>query len=122
MTQGWVEAYVMLHPKDYPSCVMTAFDSENRQVGWTLMLPPVAALNKAWAFPQICGPNTGLIGCVGVDADHRASGIGLALVCHAVENMKERGIEGVFVDWVALDGWYEQVGFKTWGSYRPGEI
>ena len=116
LTQGWVEAYVMLHPKDYPSCVMAAFDSENRQVGWTLMLPPVAALNKAWAFPQICGPNTGLIGCVGIDGDHRASGIGLALVCHAVENMKERGIEGVFVDWVALDGWYEQVGFKTWGS------
>ena len=122
LTQGWVEAYVMLHPKDYPSCVMTAFDSENRQVGWTLMLPPVAALNNAWAFPQICGPNTGLIGCVGVDTDHRASGIGLALVCHAVENMKERGIEGVFVDWVALDGWYEQIGFKTWRSYRPGEI
>ncbi|KAJ6093288.1 hypothetical protein N7486_008577 [Penicillium sp. IBT 16267x] len=119
---GWVEAYVMLHPSKYPSCVMTAFDSQNRQIGWTLMLPPSSKLNESWAFPQICGPNTGLIGCVGVDADHRASGIGLALICHAVENMKQRGIEGVFVDWVALDGWYEQVGFETWMSYRPGEI
>ncbi|KAJ5793079.1 uncharacterized protein N7503_009057 [Penicillium pulvis] len=119
---GWVEAYVWLHPSKFPSCVMTAFDSEDRQVGWTLMLPPCPEMNQSWAFPQICGPNTGLIGCVGVDADHRASGIGLALVCHAVENMKQRGIEGVFVDWVALDGWYEQVGFKTWRSYRPGEI
>ncbi|KAJ5541543.1 hypothetical protein N7494_006619 [Penicillium frequentans] len=119
---GWVEAYVWLHPSKFPSCVMTAFDSEDRQVGWTLMLPPCPEMNQSWAFPQICGPKTGLIGCVGVDADHRASGIGLALVCHAVENMKQRGIEGVFVDWVALDGWYEQVGFKTWRSYRPGEI
>ncbi|KAJ5644704.1 Acyl-CoA N-acyltransferase [Penicillium longicatenatum] len=119
---GWVEAYVMLHPSKFPSCVMTAFDSQNRQVGWTLMLPPCSEVNESWAFPQICGPNTGLIGCVGVDADHRASGIGLALICHAVENMKQREIEGVFVDWVALDGWYEQVGFTTWRSYRPGEI
>lgn len=86
------------------------------------MLPPGPGINGAWAFPQIAGPNTGLIGCVGVDADHRSSGIGLALICHAVENMKERGIEGVFVDWVALDGWYEQVGFEVWRSYRPGEI
>lgn len=117
-----MEAYVTLHPKDYPDCVMTAFDSEGQQVGWTLMLPPVPALNKVWAFPQICGPNTGLIGCVGIDVSHRKSGIGLAMICHAIDNMKQRGIEGVFVDWVALDGWYEQVGFKTWRSYRPGEI
>ncbi|KAJ5167990.1 uncharacterized protein N7482_003584 [Penicillium canariense] len=120
--QGWVEAYVTLHPKDYPDCVMTAFDAHGQQIGWTLMLPPVAALNKVWAFPQICGPKTGLIGCVGIDAPHRNSGIGLAMICHAVENMKQRGIEGVFIDWVALDGWYEQVGFETWRSYRPGEI
>ncbi|KAF3386467.1 Beta-hexosaminidase [Penicillium rolfsii] len=119
---GWVEAYVTLHPRDYPDCVMTAFDSQGQQVGWTLMLPPIPALNKVWAFPQICGPKTGLIGCVGIDASHRKSGIGLAMICHAIDNMRQRGIEGVFVDWVALDGWYEQVGFKTWRSYRPGEI
>ncbi|KAJ5493168.1 hypothetical protein N7539_001914 [Penicillium diatomitis] len=118
----WVQAYVTLYPKDYPDCVMTAFDAEGQQVGWTLMLPPIPALNKVWAFPQICGPRTGLIGCVGVDESHRKSGIGLAMICHAVENMKQRGIEGVFVDWVALDGWYEKVGFRTWRSYRPGEI
>ncbi|KAJ5094110.1 Glycoside hydrolase superfamily [Penicillium angulare] len=119
---GWVEAYVALHPSKYPSCVMTAFDSQGQQVGWTLMLPPCPELNAGWAFPQTCGPNTGLIGCVGVDADYRASGIGLALISHALENMKQRGIEGVFVDWVALKGWYEQVGFDVWRSYRPGKI
>ncbi|EPS29863.1 putative beta-N-acetylhexosaminidase [Penicillium oxalicum 114-2] len=118
----WVQVYVTLHPKDYPDCIMAAFDAEGKQVGWTLMLPPIPALNHVWAFPQICGPRTGLIGCVGVDASHRKSGIGLAMLCHAIENMKQRGIEGVFVDWVALDGWYEQVGFRTWRSYRPGEI
>lgn len=121
--QGWVEAYVKLHPSQYPDSVMTAFDSQGQQVGWTLMLSHENPfLKEHWAFPQICGSKTGLIGCVGVDADRRKSGIGLALICHAIENMKRRGIEGVFVDWVALDGWYEQAGFRTWRSYRPGEI
>ena len=102
---------------------MVAFDSQGQQVGWTLMLGPISPrLNYVWAFPQLCGPKTGLIGAVGVDAEHRKSGIGLALLCHAIENMKRRGVEGVFVDWVALDGYYEQLGFKTWRSYRPGEI
>ncbi|OQE15590.1 hypothetical protein PENFLA_c031G02535 [Penicillium flavigenum] len=119
---SWVEAYVTLHPDKYPDSVMAAFDSQGQQVGWTLMLGPSDALNKSWAFPQTCGPKTGLIGAVGIDESHRKYGIGLALICHAIENMKQRGIEGVFVDWVALDGWYEQVGFKTWRSYRPGEL
>ncbi|KAJ5095433.1 hypothetical protein NUU61_004789 [Penicillium alfredii] len=120
---GWVEMFVKLHPSEHPSSVMTAFDSSGEQVGWTLMLGPSSpVLNKTWAFPQTCGPQTGLIGCVGVDAAHRKSGIGLALLCHAMEDMKQRGIEGVFVDWVALEGWYERVGFEVWRSYRPGDI
>ncbi|CAG8003614.1 unnamed protein product [Penicillium olsonii] len=119
---GWVEAYIKLLPEQYPDSIMTAFDSEGKQVGWTLMLGPSETLNTTWAFPQTCGPKTGLIGAVGIDEPYRKSGIGLAMICHAVENMKKRGIEGVFVDWVALDGWYEQVGFQTWRSYRPGEL
>ncbi|OJJ51538.1 hypothetical protein ASPZODRAFT_57113 [Penicilliopsis zonata CBS 506.65] len=120
---GWVEAYIELNPSEYPSNVMVAFDSEGRQVGWTLMLPPSSSfLQRLWAFPPLCGPQTGLIGCVGVDKECRKAGVGLALLCHAMMDMKSRGIEGVFVDWVSLDGWYEQLGFKVWRSYRPGEI
>lgn len=123
MNQGWVEAYMTLRPDKYPSNVMVAFDKEGKQVGWTLMLPPSSPLlQRDWAFPPLCGPKTGLIGCVGVDVAHRKGGVGLALICHAIENMKQRGIEGVFVDWVTLDGWYEQVGFEVWRSYRPGVI
>ncbi|KAJ5773937.1 hypothetical protein N7457_008833 [Penicillium paradoxum] len=120
--EDWVQAYVALNPDQYPDSVMTAFDSEGQQVGWTLMLGPSDVLNVIWAFPQTCGPKTGLIGAVGIDEAHRKYGIGLALICHAIEHMKQRGIEGVFVDWVALDGWYEQVGFETWRSYRPGQL
>lgn len=100
---------------------MVAFDPEGKQVAWTLMLPP-HLLQGRWAMPILCGPKTGLIGCVGVDQDCRKAGIGLALLCHAIENMKQRGIEGVFIDWVSMDGYYEKLGFEVWRSYRPGQI
>ncbi|BDD56916.1 hypothetical protein MAP00_002331 [Monascus purpureus] len=120
---GWVEQYVELHPRDHPSSIMVAFDSRGKQVGWTLMLSPSSPiLQRDWALPPLCGPKTGLIGCVGTDSAHRSQGIGLALLCHAIVNMKQRGIEGIFVDWVSLNGWYEKVGFQTWRSYRAASI
>ncbi|KAE8373154.1 glycoside hydrolase superfamily [Aspergillus bertholletiae] len=121
--QAWVQMYYKLDPSKYPTSVMTAFDSNGKQVGWTLMLSHESPVLKShWAFPSLCGPKTGLIGCVGVDADHRKEGIGLAMLCHAIEDMKQRGVEGVFVDWVSLEGWYEKLGFKVWWSCRTGAI
>ena len=84
--------------------------------------PSTPLLDQQFACPALCGPRTGLIGCVGVDKSYRAAGVGLAMLCHAIENMKARGIEGVFVDWVSMNGYYEKVGFQVWRSYRPGNI
>ncbi|KAB8257751.1 glycoside hydrolase superfamily [Aspergillus pseudonomiae] len=121
--QAWVQMYHKLDPSKYPSSVMTAFDPNGKQVGWTLMLSHESPMLKAhWAFPSLCGPKTGLIGCVGVDADYRKEGVGLAMLCHAIEDMKQRGVEGVFVDWVSLEGWYEKIGFKVWWSCRTGAM
>jgi beta-N-acetylhexosaminidase len=115
--------YYKLDPSEHPSSIMVAFNPNGKQVGWTLMLSHESPILKThWALPPLCGPKTGLIGCVGVDADHRKEGIGLSLLCHAIENMKQRGVEAVFVDWVSLDGWYEKLGFKIWRSYRTGTM
>ncbi|KAL4739701.1 acyl-CoA N-acyltransferase [Aspergillus similis] len=119
----WVAIYRDLNPASHPSSIMTAFDAHGAQVGWTLMLSPSSSLLQSkWAMPSVCGPNTGLIGCVGIDKEHRKSGVGIALVAHALCNMKNRGIEGVFVDWVSVEGFYEKVGFYVWARYRTGEI
>jgi beta-N-acetylhexosaminidase len=118
-----VAAFEHLHPKDHPSNVMVAFDTEGKQVAWTLMLSPQnRLLQKIWAFPSLCGSNTGLIGCVGVDEAHRGSGIGLALMCHAILDMKQRGIQGIFVDFTEIAQWYEKVGFNVWREYQMWEI
>ncbi|KAL2813164.1 acyl-CoA N-acyltransferase [Aspergillus granulosus] len=120
---AWVGMFETLNPKVHPSSVMVAFSPSGKQIGWTLMLAPDSpVLQENWALPPLCGPGTGLIGCVGIDQDARGTGIGLALVSHAMADMRNRGIEGVFVDWVAMDGYYEKLGFEVWKMYRVGEI
>ena len=53
-----------------------------------------------FAFLSLCpsGEKTGLIACVGVDKEARGKGVGLALLVRAMEDMTERGIEGVLID------------------------
>lgn len=61
---------------------------------------------------------TGLIAAVGVDESARGKGVGLALVVKAIENMRDRGVEGVFIDTVEIRGFYERLGFETWWEYE----
>ncbi|KAL4795582.1 hypothetical protein BDV19DRAFT_362845 [Aspergillus venezuelensis] len=116
----WVNAYRTLHPTEYPECIMVGYDSAGHQVAWSLMLPPSSQVDKIWAMPAVCGSSTGLIGCVGVNREQRGTGIGIALVAAAMESLKRRGVQGVFVDWVAIEGFYERLGFGVWGRYRVG--
>lgn len=101
---------------------MVAHAANGTQIGWTLMLAP-SQDNPVWhdmAMPPLIGPNVGLIACVGVDADHRKAGVGLGLLVAAIEDMRRRGVDGVFVDWVVLKGWYEKLGFRRWREYLVG--
>ncbi|KAI9830542.1 MAG: hypothetical protein M1819_005500 [Sarea resinae] len=119
---GWVEAYAFLQPEKYPSNIMVAFSPSGEQIAWTLMLDPSSSILSLYAFAPLCGPNTGLIACVGVDQAHRGSGVSIPMLAYAIEDMRRRGIEGVLVDWVAMKGFYEKAGFSVWREYRSGEI
>ncbi|KAF4635568.1 hypothetical protein G7Y89_g2509 [Cudoniella acicularis] len=111
---GWVKAYEDLAKANQHHEVMVAFDEDGAQVGWTLMCSPSALVSNIFAFLPLMpsGPNTGLIACVGVDEHARRKGVGLALLVKAMENMKERGIAGVCIDWVVIRGFYEKLGFE----------
>jgi beta-N-acetylhexosaminidase len=104
---------------------MAAFDSDGTQIAWTLMLSPdddFVAQN--WVYPPLAGGalKTGLIGCVGVDEAHRSRGVGLGLLCHAIEDMRRRGVEAVFIDSTNKVEWYALVGFQKWKEYYMAEI
>lgn len=100
---------------------MVAFDPDtNAQVGWTLMCSHSAIISDMFAFLPLTPSRdkTGLIAAVGVDKSSRGKGVGLALMVKAMENMQQRGIEGVFIDSVAIRGFYEQLGFETLWEYE----
>lgn len=100
---------------------MVAIDPDtNEQVGWTLMCSYSAIVSDVYAFLPLMPTKekTGLIAAVGVSESARGKGVGLALVVKAMENMRERGIEGVFIDSVVIRGFYEQLGFETRWNYE----
>uniref|UniRef100_A0A093VQQ6 Putative lipoprotein YbbD n=1 Tax=Talaromyces marneffei PM1 TaxID=1077442 RepID=A0A093VQQ6_TALMA len=125
---GWVEAFTSLHPSKHPRSIMAGFNqSTGTQIAWTLMLSPDDDfVSQNWAFPPLASGSlalkTGIIGCVGVDQAHRSRGVGLALLCHAIEDMKQRGVEAVFVDSTDIVDWYAKVGFGRWKEYIRAEI
>lgn len=100
---------------------MVAFDPDtNAQIGWTLMCSHTSIICDTFAFLPLVPSKekTGLIAAVGVDESARGKGVGLALVVKAMENMQERGIEGILIDFVAIRGFYERLGFETWWEYE----
>ena len=120
-TQTWGKAYEILAAYNQHHEVMVAFDPDtNAQIGWTLMCSPESIANKAFAFMPLLpsGDKTGLIAAVGVDQSARGKGVGFALVAKAMENLRERGVEGIFIDFVTLQGFYERLGFETFWEYE----
>ena len=84
------------------------------------MCSPKAIVCDIYAFLPLVPlkEKTGLIAAVGVDESARGKGVGLALVVKALENMRERGVEGVFLDSVAIRGFYEKLKFETFWEYE----
>ncbi|KUJ20071.1 putative beta-N-acetylglucosaminidase [Mollisia scopiformis] len=120
---SWIGAYEQLAAWNQYHQVMVAFDAEtNSQVGWTLMCDYSIISNNFAFLPLMPSKEkTGLIACVGVDESARGKGVGLVLMVKAMENMKERGIEGVCVDWVVIKGFYERLGFQRYWEYQGFE-
>lgn len=73
---------------------------------------------RIFASNAIEREETGLIAAVGVDESAKCKGVGLALMVKAMENMRERGIEGVFIDSVVIRGFYKRLGFETCWEYE----
>lgn len=58
----------------------------------------------------------GGIACVGVDSSIRRAGLGLSLMYKGMEELESRGCDAIYVDWVAIDGFYERLGFHRWDT------
>jgi ribosomal protein S18 acetylase RimI-like enzyme len=130
--QGWVEAYKKLAEADMHHEAMVAITNQGEQVAWSLMCSPKATpVIKDFAFLPLMPSKekTGLIACVGVVPHARGKGIASALLTHALEHMRIKHVEGVFIDWVTIRGLYEKSGFQqvfeyedyVWGGRLDGQ-
>ncbi|VUC35341.1 unnamed protein product [Clonostachys rosea] len=118
---SWWRGYEVLAKYGQHHEAMVAIDPEtNAQVGWTLMCSPNAIIGDMYAFLPLLPTKekTGLIAAVGVDPSFRGKGVGLALVARAMESLKERGVEGIFIDSTWLRGYYEKLGFEAKWEYE----
>ncbi|RKL27149.1 hypothetical protein BFJ72_g13382 [Fusarium proliferatum] len=117
----WGGIYKALAARGQHHEVMVAIDPDtNKQIGWTLMCSFGSSAGDLFAFLPLLpsGEKTGLIAAVGVDEAERGKGFGLALVVKAMENLKERGMKGIFIDAVAIRGFYEKLGYETHWEYE----
>ena len=91
-------------------------------MAWTLMCSPNTAPAEFAFIPLLPSKDkTGLIACVGVEESGRGKGYGLALLVKAMENMRDRGIEGVLIDWVVIRKFYETLGYEVFWEYEKYE-
>lgn len=81
-----------------------------------------ADFRSPWLLPHVywnglLGENYGGLGPIGVAKEHRKRGLGLALCALAVEDLKQRGVQKMVIDWTSLIDFYGQLGFKEWKRY-----
>ena len=72
--------------------------------------------------PPICwsrrlGRRYGGLGPMGLDASLRGRGLGLGLLCRALEHLHDQGVRRMAIDWTDLPAFYARAGFQVWQSY-----
>ncbi|WP_042142527.1 GNAT family N-acetyltransferase [Paucisalibacillus sp. EB02] len=77
---------------------------------------PIIMGNINWA-PLFDG-KLGGVGPLGVDAEKRKKGYGLAVVQAGIAFLRERGIDQIVIDWTGLIDFYSKLGYDVWKSYE----
>jgi GNAT superfamily N-acetyltransferase len=80
---------------------------------------PVLGSNVMWH--PLLGERFGGLGPIGIAERLRGRGLGLALLCESVADLKRRGVERMVIDWTGLVDFYGKIGFTVWKSYRHAE-
>ncbi len=68
-------------------------------------------------FPHGLPRPWGQLGTVGISADRRGQGYGVALVDAGLRRLRDSGVRGCVIDWTSLVDWYGQFGFRPCREY-----
>jgi GNAT superfamily N-acetyltransferase len=115
---GWLSLYERCADLGDYRDILTARDVDGRIIGTLIMYSQNSHPERTdLIWQDILGENAGAIGAVGVDAQERGRGIGIALVAAASEIQKQRAVQNCFIDWVTLTDFYAKVGYTKWREY-----
>jgi len=64
----------------------------------------------------------GGLGPIGVAQNVRKQGLGLALLCYAVQHLKNLGVRQMAIDWTDLVDFYGKIGFTPWRTYHHAKL
>lgn len=76
---------------------------------------PIIAQNVYWA--PLFQEGLGGIGPLGVDAEERGQGFGLAVVEAGIIELRKRGVQNIVIDWTGLIDFYKKLGYDIWKTY-----
>ena len=128
---GWVELYqacAMSNFSDIILCLNNDGIVMASVIAYSAAERGPFAQNIPWL--GLFGARTGGIACLGIDKSRRDLGLGVGLVCFAIESLRARGITGCFCDWVRSNiscsadfqvthrDWYSKMGFQEWRAYN----
>lgn len=77
---------------------------------------PFIAQNVYWS--PLFGQELGGVGPLGIDANERKQGYGIAIVEAAIIYLRKRNVNTIAIDWTGLVAFYEKLGYNIWKSYH----
>ncbi|GGA66734.1 GNAT family N-acetyltransferase [Ornithinibacillus halotolerans] len=77
---------------------------------------PIIMGNMNWS--ALFDANVGGVGPLGVDAEKRKKGYGLAIVQAGIAFLRDRGVNQVVIDWTGLIEFYQKLGYEVWKRYE----
>lgn len=104
---------------DHRDLLVARDQRDKRVVGSLVMYSPLSHPERTdIIWQQLLGERVGAMGAVGVDEGERGRGIGIALVAYATEQLKQRGTQNCYIDWLVIPDFYGKLGYKEWRTYE----
>lgn len=115
---GWLDVYRGVAALDDLDDLLIFRDGGGRVIGSLVMSSPRSHPSRTdCIWTALLGQDAGALGCVGISADSRGRGLGLAIVARASEILGERGVGQCYIAWTHLAGFYARLGYKVWREF-----
>ncbi len=109
-----------------PTLLLTLTDPQNCIIGFASTFYQNSyigpSLNWATSLPDHVATTSAGLGPIGLAADVRGQGLGLAFLVACANNLRDRGARHLFIDWTDLVDFYARIGAHVWRTYQSAYV